>query len=256
MHITYLGQCGFLIEIGGARIVTDPYLSDYADRHDDNPGAAWVRNYAPPCALLDLNPDAVLISHAHNDHMDPWTLGPYRAAGGDCAVAAPAPECGRLYDMGFSNIIEARAEHAFMIRKTKITPIMCAHTEPHADEEGRFHELSYFIEADGVKLFFGGDLSLYDGLVERLVRETPDYALLPANGRDEQRTAKGIIGNTDAREAAAVAAACGAALIPTHYDLYDINGCPIETIRDAARYAGARLINLCPGVRVELYGRM
>lgn len=252
MHITYLGQCGFLIEMGGARIVTDPYLSDYADRHDENPGANWWRNYAPPCALSELDPDIVLISHAHSDHMDPWTLAPYRAAGGDAPIAAPAPESARLRAMGFSTVIQARAEHAFSVRKVRITPIMCAHTQPHADAQGRFRELSYFIEEDGAKLFFGGDLSLYDGLAERLVREAPDYALLPANGRDELRTAKGIIGNTDAREAATLAAACGAAFIPTHYDLYDTNGCPIATIRDAAKHAGARLIVLCPGVRVEL----
>ena len=252
MHITYLGQCGFLIEMGGARIVTDPYLSDYADKHHDNEGVAWRRNYAPTCALIDLNPDVILISHAHNDHMDPWTLEPYRAANGNATVVAPAPECPRLYEMGFTSVVEARAEASFTVRKAKITPIMCAHTEPHADSLGRFRELSYFIEEESAKLFFGGDLSLYDGLLERLIREAPDYALLPANGRDEARTSKGIIGNTDAKEAATLAASCGAALIPTHYDLYDINGCPIETIRDAARYAGARLINLCPGVRVEL----
>lgn len=256
MHITYLGQCGFLIEMGGARIVTDPYLSDYVDRQSGGSGMAWRRNYAPPCPLDELNPDVVLISHAHGDHMDPWTLEAYRGAGGDCAVVAPAPECGRLRDLGFSQVVEARAEASFEVARARITPIMCAHTEPHADDQGRFRELSYFIEADGVKLFFGGDLSLYDGLVERLVREAPDYALLPANGRDDLRTSKGIVGNTDAREAAMLSAACGAALIPTHYDLYDINGCPIDTIRDAARYAGARLINLCLGVRVELYGQI
>ena len=33
MRITYLGQCGFLIEAAGTRIVTDPYLSDYVDRN-------------------------------------------------------------------------------------------------------------------------------------------------------------------------------------------------------------------------------
>jgi L-ascorbate metabolism protein UlaG (beta-lactamase superfamily) len=252
MRLTYLGQCGFLIEAGGARIATDPYLSYFVDNNHDEGDMVWKRKYAPPCPLIDLKPDLILISHSHGDHMDPWTLGEYRAADGDAQIAAPAPECSLLYELGFARVIEARAEAAFSIAGAKITPILCAHTEPHVDGLGRFRELSYLIEADGKKLFFGGDLSLYDGLAERLIREAPDYALLPANGRDEFRTSRNIIGNTDAREAAELAAGCGTTLIPTHYDLYDVNGCPIEEIERAARDAGAKLVAPVPGLGIDL----
>ena len=44
MRVTYLGQCGFLLDFGHTRIVTDPYFSDAVDSH--RPGdAAWTRRY-------------------------------------------------------------------------------------------------------------------------------------------------------------------------------------------------------------------
>ena len=252
MKLTYLGQCGFVISAGGVNVVTDPYLSDIVDSKHYSEKTPWKRAYEPPCALMDVKPDLVLISHSHDDHMDPWTLGAYRECGGDCSIAAPAPECGKLEKMGFSNIIYARAERCFATGGVKITPIICAHTEPHVDENGRFRELSYIIEAEGKKLLFGGDLSIYDGLVERVERENIDYALIPANGRDEERTANDIIGNTDAAEAAYLAKAWNCTLIPTHYDLYACNGCPAEEIVAAAEKAGVKLLMPQPGETLEI----
>ncbi len=239
MRLTYLGQCGFLFETAGVRIATDPYLSDSI------PG--WQRRYPAPCTLSELQPDAILISHAHCDHLDPQTLGPYRADGGDCPIAAPAPECAPLYSLGFSRVIEARAEQSFTVGTVRITPIMCAHTVPHADDQGRFRELSYFIQSPEGKWFFGGDLSLYDGLRERLLREQPALAILPCNGRDEIRTAANIIGNTTAEEAVQLAQDCGAALVPAHFDLYQENGCSAEHIDAAAGSAGITLVRIAPG---------
>lgn len=252
MKLTNLGQCGFVIEAGGKRLVTDPYLSYTVDEKHYSEATPWKRLYEPPCALIDVKPDVVVISHSHDDHMDPKTLGDYRAAGWDCIVAAPAPECGKLEELGFSNIVYARAEQAFEACGFKVTPIICAHTEPHVDDMGRFRELSYIIEAEGKKLLFGGDLSIYDGLVERVARENIDYALIPANGRDDERTANDIIGNTDAKEAAQLAAAWGCVLVPTHYDLYAINGCPAEEITAAADGAGAKYIMLKVGETIEI----
>lgn len=252
MKLTYLGQCGFVISVGGAKLVTDPYLSNIVDSKHYSEKTPWKRAYEPPCALIDVNPDLVLISHSHDDHMDPWTLGDFRKSGGNCAIAAPAPECGLLEEMGFSNVIYARAEHAFEIGGFRITPIICAHTEPHVDEAGRFRELSYIIEAEGKKILFGGDLSIYDGLIERVSRENIDYALIPANGRDEERTANDIIGNTDAAEAAYLAKEWNCTLIPTHYDLYACNGCPADEIVAAGEKAGVKLIMPKPGETLEI----
>lgn len=242
---TYLGQCGFLLEMGGVRIVTDPYLSDYVDKSFFSSETPWRRLYPPPVTLGGLSPDVLLISHSHGDHMDPWTLKAYYGAGGSGPVAAPAPECGLLYDLGAS-VICARAESSFSIGEVEITPIPCAHTQLHLDELGRFHELSYLISCKGVTVFFAGDMSLYDGLEKRLRAAQCSLLLLPVNGGDRERTEKGIIGNIDHRQAAALAATLNVPYIPMHHDLYGINGCGETDILSAAREAGAEARLLKP----------
>ncbi len=252
MRITYLGQCGFLIEAAGTRIVTDPYLSDYVDRSFFTGETPWRRRYPAPVALEDLNPDGVLISHSHGDHLDPWTIGRYVESGGEALIACPAPECGLLEDLRVPRIVKARAFEPFPVGQATVTPIPCAHTELHRDEAGDFRELSYFIDLDGVKVFFGGDMSLYEGLWERLKAEKPDVMLLPANGRDEARTAKGIVGNINETEAAELAAKLSAVYIPMHWELYDINGCDEDAILAAAQNAGARIRLMRPMESIEV----
>ncbi len=252
LRITYLGQCGFLLEAAGSRIVTDPYLSDYVDRNFFSAETPWKRRYPAPATLAQLNPDGVIVSHSHGDHLDPWTIGAYVESGGEAPIAAPAPECALLEDLNVKHILRARADEPFVIGSATITPIPCAHTELHRDDAGDYRELSYLIEAGGLKVFFAGDMSLYDGLAERLEAERPDVVLLPANGRDDARTAAGIIGNTDEAEAARLAARLGALYIPMHWDLYEINGCDEAVILAAARDAGARVHLLRPLDAIDL----
>lgn len=249
MKIRYLGQCTFLIEHNGAALCTDPYLSDYVDRNFYSESTPWQRMYAPPVRAEELHVDGILLSHDHGDHMDPWTLA--KLAGPGVVCAAPAPVCQPLQAMPFGKVVPALAEESFSVGPFSITPIVCAHTVPHTDALGRYHELSYFVHCGDETLFFGGDMSLYPGLTERIAREQPDVLLLPANGADEDRTARNIIGNTNCEEAAALAAETGGLYIPMHHDLYAINGETPENIVRAAQRHGAKLRLLAPGEIIE-----
>lgn len=251
LKISYLGQCGFLLDFGHTRVVTDPYLSDYVDQAASTADWAWRRRYRPPTDLAALSPDLVLISHAHEDHMDPWTIGAYLRSGGKARFVCPAPEAGRLKAMGAADVIGARAEEPLCFGEVRVTPIACAHTEFHRDASGNYHELSYLIEGRGMCLLFGGDMSLYPGLEERLRAARPSLLLLPVNGRDELRTARGIIGNLTSGEAAGLAARLGAPFVPMHHDLYENNGCPMEEVERSALDAGALLRPLGPLQRLE-----
>ncbi len=255
MKITYLGQCGFLLEGAGVKIVTDPYLSDYVDRNFSSEQTPWKRLYPAPTTLEALSPDCVLLSHAHADHMDPDTILPYLRAGGKAAFAAPAPETGALVDWGGKSVIWARAEEPFSIGRALITPVACAHTELHTDAFGSFRELSYLIDlGDGDIVFFGGDMSLYDGLEQRLSLARPTLLLLPANGRDAARTALDIIGNLTSDEAAHLSAKLNAPWIPMHHDLYAINRCPEGAAEEASARFGARVYPLHPMESLTLQG--
>ena len=236
----YLGQCTFALDFDGTRIVTDPHLSSL--------GPEGMRAYPAPCTLMEAAPDVVVISHSHADHLDPKTLNPYIEAGGKAPIYAPAPECEWLEKLGAPNIGRAKAEQSFTVGNVTITPIPCAHTELHTDENGDYRELSYIIKGCGKTVFFGGDMSLYEGLTERLEQEHFDLLLIPCNGRDEKRTSMNIIGNTNEHEAAQLAVRLNAPYAPMHHDVYAFNGCSVELIEAAAKAAGAQL--LLPKVNV------
>jgi L-ascorbate metabolism protein UlaG (beta-lactamase superfamily) len=63
MNITYIGHATLLIEIAGARVLTDPNF-------EDSLGGFLKRVSAPGILLRDLpSIDAVLVTHAHADHL-------------------------------------------------------------------------------------------------------------------------------------------------------------------------------------------
>jgi len=72
LRITMVGHASTLIQAGGYNILTDPVWSDRASPFR---GVGPRRVTTPGIAFDDLPPiDAVLLSHAHYDHMDVATL--------------------------------------------------------------------------------------------------------------------------------------------------------------------------------------
>ena len=62
-----------------------------------------------------------------------------------------------------------------------------------------------------------------------------EVALLPINGRDDERHRLGIVGNMDAGEAVDLALAIGASvLVPYHWDGFEGNTVPPGSVVDAA----------------------
>ena len=220
----YLGQEGFVIGHGGHYLAVDPYLSDYVDQNC-SATVCWKRLYPAPIAPHELDfLDAVLCTHAHYDHTDPWTLPKIAEASPATKFVIPAPEVDTLLAMGIprERIIPAHADRPLELGAFRVIPIPSAHEILHPDENGDYHELGYIIESGTARILHAGDMCMYDGLTGRLT--DIDIAILPINGRDYFRTAQDIIGNFDAPEAVTLAKQIGAdLLIPVHHDLYEVN---------------------------------
>lgn len=95
--VTWLGQAGLWVSMGGQEIVIDPYLSDSVGELDPHKHRRVPVNER----FLERRPDIIVCTHDHLDHTDPQTLkhyltgrppvtvlGPPDARGSGCALSA------------------------------------------------------------------------------------------------------------------------------------------------------------------------
>lgn len=88
MRVVFIGHATLLIELGDVRILTDPNFDFWLDGAP-RIGGMLSRVSPPGIALADLPPiDAILLSHAHVDHLSFRTLA--RLARGTPIIAPPA----------------------------------------------------------------------------------------------------------------------------------------------------------------------
>lgn len=72
--IWFIGQAGCIVRSSGITIAVDPYLSDSVAKI----APELSRLYPSPIAPEDLQVDIMVITHDHQDHLDPETIAPYR----------------------------------------------------------------------------------------------------------------------------------------------------------------------------------
>jgi L-ascorbate metabolism protein UlaG (beta-lactamase superfamily) len=102
---------------------------------------------------------------------------------------------------------------------------------------GAVRFLGYVVDVGQVRLYHAGDTIHYPGMEDTLRELAIHVALLPINGRDAEREARGIVGNLSEREAAWLATAIGAeTVVPMHYDLFARNrGYPEWLVESVSR---------------------
>ena len=235
----WLGQSSFLLRFDGATVLVDPFLAP----HDD-------RLVAPPFAADEaVGIDVVAVTHDHLDHLDAESLPVVAAASPGARFVAPRPLVDRLgVDAG--RVTGLQPGDAADLGALRIHAVAAAHGDLPADAygfsgaagDGLCRFLGYVFEAGGVRVYHAGDTIPYDGLADAVRELRPDVALLPVNGRDEEREALGIVGNLDEREAVELAAAAGVdLLVPMHYDMFAANpgspGTAVELARDHPQLA-------------------
>jgi L-ascorbate metabolism protein UlaG (beta-lactamase superfamily) len=167
-RVTWLGHATVLLELGGARLLTDPLLRDrvgHLRRHGASPA---------PAAIEHL--DAVLVSHLHLDHLDAASL---RRLPRNVTVLAPVGAGALLRRLGFVRTTEVSVGEETTIGDATVTAVPAVH-------DGRRHPLAPFAEAIGFvvagdrRVYFAGDTDLFDDMEARI--GATDAALLPIWG--------------------------------------------------------------------------
>ena len=97
MKLTWLTQAGLLFESDKIKIMVDPYLSDSVGKTKE----AKHRRIPADESFLDVDPDVIIITHSHLDHLDPETLEPLLAkATKPITFLAPEAAYNRLLEFG------------------------------------------------------------------------------------------------------------------------------------------------------------
>jgi L-ascorbate metabolism protein UlaG (beta-lactamase superfamily) len=198
MRVTYIGHATLLIEIGGKRILTDPNF--------DPALARFLRRVCPPGIPIDQLPDldAVLITHAHADHLSLTSLA---ALPQNVPVYAPPPVRAWLHEAGFRQAISIEAGGAIPVGELTIHGASAEHRGSRYGFNGwRGAANMYLLQTSRTSCFFAGDTGLtpethriVETILQPLGRQL-DLALLPIGYAPwwKPRFRKGHLSSADA----------------------------------------------------------
>ena len=163
LDLRYIGHATVLLEVGGVRILTDPFL-----RRDLGP----LQRHGPvpdPEQLGEV--DLVLISHAHPDHFDRRSLAALR---GRPTVIVPRGLGPRARRWSEGDVVELSAPDRHRLGGVTIEAVAARHwmtpVGPRAQPQG-------YLVNGGLRVWFAGDTGRFDGL--RQLAGRVDVALLP-----------------------------------------------------------------------------
>lgn len=218
MKITFLGQCGFLIEGKQVTIAIDPVLNDIVEN-----GTSF-RAYPPVMTPEELTVNYIFCTHDHIDHLAVETVMGCLNTHNNTKVVIPRG-CKKI--LASEGLLEDRMillsdlEEKVLSDTLSVKGLSTAHPVHQLNEECEDCNLAYSIVLDGKRLVHLGDTYLTERLQKSLAELGQiDVFMTPINGRDEEREARGIIGNLSSKQAADLASSLECEfVIPTHFDM-------------------------------------
>lgn len=201
-----LDGAGIAIQTPGILIYVDPFIAPQG-------GPGWVRRQPP---ILNRLPPAqlVLVTHEHDDHADPVALAQL-AANHNCLFIGTAPCAAIAQKAGFPQTRTRSLRIGDHLYDDEVKIIAVEVRDDTAEAP-----LGYIIQVGGYRIYHGGDAQMSEHFTRTGERYAVDCCCLSVGGKveDEQY----YLAPQEAITAAKTLKS--PVLIPTHWDLWMING--------------------------------
>ncbi|MBT9330515.1 MBL fold metallo-hydrolase [Paracidobacterium acidisoli] len=182
LGITFIGHSTFLIQIAGLNLIVDPVFADWL--------VLLRRIRRPGVKLKDLPPiDAVLLTHAHMDHLNFPSLRKIirhtlRKSGKAPAVVVPWGVEDLVRRLGFSRVISLQWWQSVSLDGGDAGPLELTLTPAQHWGARLFRDThrgfgGYMLRAGGHSVYHSGDTGYFPGFREIGERLKPEVALLP-----------------------------------------------------------------------------
>ena len=168
LNLTYVGHSTIYIDMDGTQLLTDPLLNRWIWhlRRKDTPIHENVRNKV----------DAILVSHAHRDHLDLSSLMLFPR---ETQIAVPVGLGDYLRKKGFSNVSEVGEGERFRVGSLEIDATRAVH-DGSRFPFGPGGETLGFKIVGSQTIYFPGDTALFPEMAA--IGPGLDIALLPVWG--------------------------------------------------------------------------
>jgi L-ascorbate metabolism protein UlaG (beta-lactamase superfamily) len=177
LAITFIGHASFFIQIGGLRLLIDPV---FADR------LVLIRRLRRPgVQIRDLPPiDAVLLTHAHMDHLNLPSLRKiirhtFRMSGKTPVAIVPQGVEDLVSSLGFESVQSMRWWSSLRLRQVEVTMTPAQHWGARMLRDTHRGFGGYALRNGTHSIYHSGDTGYFPGFREIGRRMSPKVALLP-----------------------------------------------------------------------------
>ncbi len=248
LRITWFGHSSVLVEIDGARVLTDPMWSETAGPVGWAGPSRW---YAPLIDIADLPPiDAVMISHDHYDHLDEATVRALDARGTTFVVPPGIGSHLAYWGVDAARIVELDWWDSHRVGALTITATPARHASGRlGTQSNRTLWAGFALTGPQHRIWYSGDTGFMPEFAEIGRRLGPFDATLLDAGQYDPAWPDNHLGPELAIEAHRLVR--GGTLVPIHWALFTLapHGWtePGERILAAADCAGVAIAIPRPG---------